>query len=132
MNRQRARSKCFQELYVWQKAHELVLQVYRLTTLFPASEKYGLTSQIQRATVSIAANIVEGYRRNGKRDKIRFFNYAQASLEETRYYLILINDLDLADPEEVTSLLIETSKLLNLYANSISPQNTPAPTSLLL
>jgi len=80
-------------LVVWQKAHLFVLAVYRLTAGFPKQETYGLTSQMRRAAVSIAANIAEGFRRRGKADKARFMNIAEGSIEECRYYLILASDL---------------------------------------
>jgi four helix bundle protein len=83
----------FRDLIVWQKAHEFVLVIYHLTKLFPDDEKFGLTSQIRRAAVSVAANIAEGFARFGKQDKLRFYNIAQGSLEETKYYLILAKDL---------------------------------------
>ena len=75
----------FQDLIVWQKAHQLVLSVYRLTNLFPKKEIFGLTSQLKRAAVSVPANIAEGFKRRRKLDKARFMNIAQASLEECRY-----------------------------------------------
>ena len=84
----------FEDLVVWQKAHQFVLAVYRLSRTFPRSETYGLSSQFRRAAVSIAANIAEGFRKRGKADKLRFYNIAQGSIEESRYYLILARDLD--------------------------------------
>ena len=86
-------AKSFEDLIVWQKAHQFVLNVYKLTTSFPKHELYGLVSQMRRAAVSIPANIVEGFRKSTKPDKARFYNIAQASLEEIRYYLILSRDL---------------------------------------
>lgn len=68
------KTKSFEELLVWQKAHSFVLRVYRLTSEFPKSEQFGLTSQFRRAAVSIPANIAEGYKKKGKPDKLRFFN----------------------------------------------------------
>jgi len=67
-------SKRFTELIVWQKAHQFVLLVYKLTKKFPKEEMFGLTSQFRRAAVSIPANIAEGFRRTGKKDKAKFFN----------------------------------------------------------
>lgn len=87
-------AKKFQDLIVWQKAHKFVLEVYKISQLFPKNEQYGLTSQFRRSAVSIPANIAEGFKKRGQADKARFFNIAQGSLEETRYYLILINDLN--------------------------------------
>ncbi len=86
-------AKTFQDLIVWDKAHQFVLSVYRLSNNFPKNEMYGLTSQIRRAAISIPANIAEGFKKKTKPDKARFLNIAQASLEECRYYLILIKDL---------------------------------------
>ena len=83
----------FQQLAVWQEAHQLVLQVYQATKSYPADEKFGLVSQMRRAAVSAPANIAEGFKRRGQRDKIHFYNIAQASLEELKYYFILSADL---------------------------------------
>ena len=115
----REASKTFEDLIVWQKAHQFVLAVYRLTRSFPKSELYGLSSQFRRAAVSIAANIAEGFRKRGKADKLRFLNIAQGSLEESRYYLILTRDLQYGDIAEPNSLLSEASKLLEAYSKAI-------------
>ncbi|MDX9820043.1 MAG: four helix bundle protein [Desulfococcus multivorans] len=112
-------AKRFEDLVVWQKAHQFVLSVYRLTQSFPRSEIYGLSSQFRRAAVSIAANIVEGFRKRGRADKIRFLNIAQGSLEESRYYLLLSNDLEYGDVSEPTRLIEEVSKLLEAYMRAI-------------
>ena len=112
-------SKTFQDLIVWQRAHQFVLSVYRLSQTFPKSETYGLTSQFRRAAVSIAANIAEGFRKRGKADKVRFFNIAQGSIEESRYYLILAQDLGYGDVSKLTPLIGEVSKLLDAYMSSI-------------
>jgi four helix bundle protein len=87
----------FQDLEVWQYAHRLVLDVYRICRTFPSEERYGLTSQLQRAAVSVPANIAEGFKRLGKGDKIRFYNIAETSLEEVKYYFILAKDLGYLD-----------------------------------
>jgi len=96
-----------------------VLIVYRLTGSFPKHEMFGLTSQFRRAAVSIPANIAEGFRRRGASDKARFFNIAQASVEECRYYLILSRDLKYADTHEAYNLIQEVSKLLDAYSKGI-------------
>ncbi len=83
----------FQQLDAWQEAHQLVLMVYTMTRVFPTEEKYGLTSQMRRAAVSVPANIAEGFKRRGLKDKLRFYNIAEASLEELKYYFILAHDL---------------------------------------
>ena len=113
-------SKRFEELVVWQKAHQFTLGVYHLSQAFPKTEIYGLSSQFRRAAVSIPANIAEGFRKRGKADKVRFMNIAQGSLEECRYYLILTRDLQYGSVDPLQSLLEEVSKLLEAYAHAIS------------
>ena len=114
------KSKTFEDLIVWQKAHKFVLLVYKLTGLFPKNEVYGLTSQFKRASISIPANIAEGFKKKGIKDKLRFFNIAQGSLEECRYYLILTKDLGFSDNIiKEKQLLEEVSKLLNSYCRTI-------------
>ena len=66
-----------------------------MTKTFPTDERFGLTNQIRRSSVSIPANIAEGFKRKTETDKVRFFNIAQSSLEETRYYLILTQVIDI-------------------------------------
>jgi four helix bundle protein len=83
----------FEQLDAWQEAHALVLDVYRLTANLPSEEKFGLASQMRRAAISVPANIAEGFKRRGVRDKVRFYNIAQGSAEELRYYFILCRDL---------------------------------------
>ena len=112
-------AKTFEDLIVWQKAHEFVLGVYKFTDSFPKSELYGLTSQLRRAAVSIAANIAEGFKKIGKADKARYFNISQGSIEECRYYLILARDLKYGDPKSLSALLDEVSKLLTGYRRAI-------------
>jgi len=113
------KSKTFKDLIVWQKAHQFVLNVYLLTKKFPNDEKFGLTSQFRRAALSITANICEGFRKNGKKDKIRFLNYSQGSIEECRYYLILSQDLGYCNSEELDELLQEVSKLADAYVKAL-------------
>lgn len=109
-------AKCFQDLIVWQKAHQFVLSVYRYSEHFPKAEIYGLTSQFRRAAVSVPANISEGFKKRTKLEKTRYMNIAQGSLEECRYYLILIRDLKYGDSSELMSQLEEVSKLLDAYS----------------
>ncbi|MCB9077078.1 MAG: four helix bundle protein [Anaerolineaceae bacterium] len=84
----------FQQLEVWQEAHKLTLLVYKITKAFPSEEKFGLVSQMRRAAVSVPANIVEGFKRRSQRDKLRFYNIAEGSLEEVKYFFILSKDLN--------------------------------------
>jgi four helix bundle protein len=108
-------AKCFQDLIVWQKAHQWILDTYALTKAFPKEELFGLTSQLRRAAVSIAANIAEGFKRQGINDKAKFYNISQSSLEECRYYLILIHDLKLGNCDKLLKDLETVSKLLDKY-----------------
>jgi four helix bundle protein len=112
-------ARTFQDLVVWQKAHQFVLGVYALTAVFPKQETYGLSLQMRRAAVSIPANIAEGFRRRGKAEKARFMNIAEGSVEECRYFLILVKDLGYGDTERLASLLEEVSRLLNAYTAAI-------------
>jgi four helix bundle protein len=112
-------AKSFQDLIVWQKAHQFVLGVYRYTEKFPKTEIYGLTSQFRRAAISIPANIAEGFKKKGPADKARFMNIAQGSIEECRYYLILSQDLNYGDNQPLAEQLVEVSKLLTAYSTTI-------------
>ena len=112
-------AKRFEELVVWQKAHAFVLAVYRLTAGFPKPELYGLTAQFRRAAISIPANIAEGFKKNGKRDKARFYNIAQGSLEECRYYLILTEDLGYGNTGALKNQSAEVSKILDGYIKGL-------------
>ena len=115
----RPAAQTFRDLLVWQKAHQFVLGVYQFTTAFPRQETFGLSLQMRRAAVSIAANIVEGFAKRSKADKARYLNIAQGSLEESRYYLILSEDLGYGKTQELFQLLQEVSRLLNRYARAI-------------
>ena len=112
-------AETFRDLIVWQKGHQYVLKVYKFTKGFPKEEQFALTSQYRRAAISIAANIVEGFKKRGKKDKLRFLNIAQGSLEECRYYEILSKDLEYGDTTVLTSALEEVSKLLDAYIKAI-------------
>lgn len=104
---------------MWQRAHEFTLAVYTLTQQFPKCELYGLTAQLRRAAVSVPANIAEGYKKRSKADKARFLNISQGSLEECRYYLILVRDLGYCSVTSENELLEEASKLLERYAEKV-------------
>lgn len=112
-------AKEFRDLVLWRKAHCLVLAVYSLSGRFPKHELYGLTSQIRRASVSVPANIAEGFKKKSIADKMRFLNISQGSLEECRYFLILIEDLGYAKTKDALSELEEVSKILEAYIKGI-------------
>jgi four helix bundle protein len=116
---ERPAARTFRDLVLWQKAHQFVLAVYAFTARFPKSETYGLSLQMRKAVVSIPANIAEGFRRRGKADKVRFLNTSEASLEESRYYLILSQDLGYGEMGTLLNSLEEVSRLFNSYSKAI-------------
>lgn len=114
--------KGFRKLIVWQRAHQLVLQVYKLTEKFPKNEMFGLTSQLRRAMVSVPANVAEGYAAGGKGQFKRYLDIAQGSLAEVEYYLILAQDLTyITSPQydQAESLRAETGFLLHRLIESL-------------
>ena len=116
-----AEIKSFRDLKVWQKAHELVLCVYKITAKFPAEERFGLVSQVRRAVVSVAANIVEGFRRISAKESLRFYDISNASLEELRYEMQVSFDLSYFTKDtfsEVNAKMEEVSKMLNSWIKS--------------
>jgi four helix bundle protein len=112
-------AKSYEELDVWRKSHQLVLDVYHLSRGFPREEVYALTSQLRRAAASVPYNIVEGFRRPTKPDKIRFYQTALASLDESHYQLRLAHDLGYADTLGLRARADEVGKMLNAYTQAI-------------
>jgi four helix bundle protein len=113
--------KTFQDVVAWQKSHELVLMVYKLSDKYPKQEIFGLTSQSRRCGVSIPSNIAEGFRRRTVNDSLHFYNISQGSLEELRYQMILARDLGYITKEEYEKfnlLAEEVSKVLNGWIKS--------------
>ena len=105
----------FEDLVVWQKAHQFVLSVYHYSDYFPQKEIYGLTSQFRRAAISIAGNIAKGFKKRGCDEIAGFLDAAEGSLEECRYYLVLAKDLGYGDNPEMLPQLEELSRLLEQY-----------------
>ena len=104
----------FQQLEVWKEAHKLVLMVYQITEGFPGDERFGLVSQMRRAAISVPANVAEGFKRRGIQDKIRFYNMAEGSLEELKYFFILSRDLNyLSSNEDLMAQSETVGRLLN-------------------
>ena len=112
-------NRSFKNLILWQKAHALVLEIYKMTSSLPKSEQFGIINQIQRSSTSVPANIAEGYGRISTKEKIRFLYIANGSLEETRYFLILIQDLKFSQTERIQKNLTEVSKILNSYIKKL-------------
>ena len=109
----------FQDLVVWQKAHQVVLRVYKLTATYPKAELFGLVSQMRRAAVSVPANIAEGFKRQGRADKARVMNISQGSLEELRYYFILSRDLGYLQRAEGSDDVDEVARMLASYIGTL-------------
>jgi four helix bundle protein len=103
--------KDFHELKVWQKAHAMTLEIYRVTAPFPREELYGLTSQLRRASASIAANLAEGCGRSGDAEFARFCSIAMGSASEVEYHLLLARDLKLLKPGEYEELAPRATEL---------------------
>lgn len=112
----------FTKLVAWEKAHSMVLRVYKSADSFPASEQFGLTAQIKRAVLSITSNIAEGFSRQTKNDKIHFYHIALGSCTEVQNQLIAARDLGFLSKEEfkgLAELSIEAHKLLNGLIKSL-------------
>lgn len=112
-------SKSFEDVDLWRKAHAWVLTIYRFSERFPKHELFGLSSQLRRAAVSIPANFAEGFKKTSKADMLRFYNIAQGSLEECRYYLILARDLGYGETKELTCAFEEVSCMLEAYMRTM-------------
>jgi four helix bundle protein len=85
--------KSFTDLNAWREGHKLVLSVYRITKKFPKSEMFGLTSQIQRSSVSVTSNIAEGFSRRSWKEKSQFYFLSQGSLTELQNQLLIARDI---------------------------------------
>ncbi len=113
----------FRELTVWQKAHELVIEVYRQSSGFPADERFGLTAQVRRAAASIAANISEGCGRATDPDFSRFLSIAAGSASEVEYQILLARDLGyLSDAhyDLLNERVNEVKRILNSFIQSLN------------
>ncbi|MFA6603274.1 MAG: four helix bundle protein [Patescibacteria group bacterium] len=92
-------------LRVWKEARALSLSIYRVTSSFPMTERFGLTQQIRRSTTSVGANIAEGYGRSGKKEFKNFLSIARGSAKETEYFLLLAKDLGFLSETEAAGLI---------------------------
>jgi four helix bundle protein len=115
----------FRTLMAWKKAYELTIEVYRLSKKFPKEEIYGLTSQLQRAAVSVPANVAEGYERNHRKEYLQFLFIAKGSLGEIETYLLLAKDLGYLSENEYTSasqIREETSRIIKGLIRALEKQ----------
>jgi four helix bundle protein len=111
--------KDFRDLNVWQKAHRLTLAVYKNTRQFPKEERYGLTAQIRRSSVSIPANIAEGCGRSGDAELGRFLRIAMGSASELEYHFLLARDLGFLDSRSHTQLSTDVIEVKRMLASLI-------------
>ena len=103
----------FEKLKVWQNSRSFVKDIYIITAKFPDNEKFGLISQIRRASLSISANIAEGMSRKTDKDKARFISISFGSAIEVVNFLILANDLEIIDEKDYTKLRDKLEKITN-------------------
>ncbi len=114
--------KNFKELLIWQRSHNLVLDIYSLTKSFPKDELFGLTSQMRRSSASISTNIAEGCGRNSDAEMSRFLVIAQGSAAELEYQIILSKDLSYISLETFNKLTLELTeirKMINTFTQKI-------------
>ena len=116
--------KDFRRLKVWHKAHTLVLDVYRRSAGFPSEERFGLTSQLRRAGVSIPANIAEGCGRRTDADFARFLDYAMGSASEVEYHLLLARDLGFLETDAHDQLHTQTTEIKRMLASLLGKVRT--------
>jgi len=107
----------YKELEVWQRAMDVVTDVYRLTTAFPASEQFGLSSQLRRAAVSVPTNVAEGYGRQTDGSFVQFLRVAKGSNNELETLLIVVSNLELAETEQLRN---RVAKIGSMLTNLIS------------
>lgn len=120
--------KGYQELQVWNKAYDLCLEIYKITTTFPVSEKYGLTSQIRRSAVSIPSNIAEGHERQHLKEYIQFLYVALGSIAELKTQMMLSKDIGYLSEKsfvKIESEIVEIGKMLNGLINSLIKKLAP-------
>lgn len=113
----------FTNLIVWQEGHKLVLEIYKITNMFPSKENFGLISQMQRCAVSITSNIAEGFSRKSKKEKIQFYYISLGSITELQNQLLVARDLQYYPKDQFAILAQKTvgvAKLLNGLIRSIN------------
>lgn len=112
----------YKDLIVWQTSRVLVKDIYELCANLPMDEKYGMSSQLKRAAVSIPSNIAEGYRRNNRKEYVQFLGIAAGSAAEVETQLILVNDIFGIDTTNMIGKITEVQKMLRAISNKLSPK----------
>ena len=113
----------FKQLKVWEKAHNLTVQVYKITKSFPSDERFGLTGQLRRAATSVPTNIAEGCGRDTERELARFMSIAAGSASELEYQLLLACDLGYVESEsfkDLTQQVNEIKMMLNSFIQKLT------------
>jgi four helix bundle protein len=123
--------KSFEEMPLWRAAHGLAVQVHEVTTSFPKHEVYGLTSQVRRAAVSVAANVAEGFGRYHYRDKLTFYYNSRGSAYETKSHLLYARDVGYLDSDlfedlakEVDGIVRDLNKVIATIRNKAAGSRT--------
>ena len=124
--------KSFEDLTVWQEAHKLTLEVYKLTAGFPGTEKYGIVSQLRRCSSAVSANIAEGFGRATTRELLRCLQIARGEVQETRYFILLSRDLGYVsakDWEKMGHHCESVGRLINALGSSLKRRLGQGPES---
>ena len=108
--------RTYKDLKVWRKSFNLCISVYRVTASFPPAERFGLTAQVRRATVSVPSNIAEGYTRETTRDYIRHLLIARGSLAEVETQLMLSRELRMVDLPKLEALLTDVAEVEHMLS----------------
>jgi four helix bundle protein len=121
----------YKDLLVWQRAHRLTLAIYKATEAFPKDERFGLTSQIRRASSSIAANLAEGCGRRSDGEMGRFVQIAMGSGAELSYHLLLSHDLGILGLQEFSRLSSDVEEVMRMLSALSARVKSPAGSSVL-
>jgi four helix bundle protein len=126
-NTSEAKIKEFTDLLAWQKSHNLVINIYKITESFPQKEQFGLVSQMCRAAVSITSNIAEGFGRQGYKEKVQFYYLAQGSLTELKNQLLIAKDIGLIVESKFTEIYLIAEESHRLLQGLISKTKSFLP-----
>jgi len=116
--------RSFTDLITWQKGHQFVLDIYKILTNFPNEERFGLSDQIRRASVSITSNIAEGFYRRTAVDKIHFYYLALSSTGEVQNQLVIARDLKYLDKDKFQLLAYQSITIRKLISGLIKSSTT--------
>ena len=118
-------TKCVEDLEVFKKSHDLVLEVYSITDKFPVREKFGLIPQMRRAAISIPANLMEGGERLGRLEYRRFVGIAKGSAGELKYYFFLARDLGYVSDHDHSAFRRQIDEISKMLSGLVKTLSTP-------